>query len=67
MADGRRALAIDEIPDCAKPDCPYKQCLWSDTEFCYPHAKEELGEKELNWRYEVTHKSAGKFHFAQKK
>jgi hypothetical protein len=42
-------------PSCITPDCPYRRCLWTDTEWCYPCAEKELGPDEMYRLYNNAH------------
>lgn len=53
--DPRDPEALANWPNCTIPDCEHKQCTWTGTVLCYPHAEELLGKDECDRRYDATH------------
>lgn len=42
-------------PFCAVPGCEYRQCVWAEGPYCFPHSVDHYGEAEMIRRYEATH------------
>lgn len=42
-------------PFCKEEGCEFCVCIWANTDYCYRHSMDRLGESEMKRLYESTH------------
>jgi hypothetical protein len=55
LADRAWDMILAAWPNCTVPDCHFKQCTWTGTTLCFPHACDKLGRRVVEGLFKATH------------